>query len=301
MSMKYGDKGIDVENLQRVLIARGYELPTYGADGHLGEETWDALQRFSADAGLKWAPEVPFGTIGELVKKRPVVAVPSAPLPPPTALVPFVDLRHLQADPHPKSKVFGRRTVRRPPSSVNAITIHQTAVKFSVTQRQIADTGGDRRLALAKRALNVACHAMSFHDGFFAAAAPLDWYVYHGNGFNKFALGLEIDGLYPGLKNGSTWSGDAATPITPASLQAAREALRWLTEQGRAAGMPIEWIDAHRQSSKDRRADPGQELWEAVVLDYAVPKLGLKTRPSYVLGDGRAVPTDWDPAGVGRY
>lgn len=301
--MRYGDRGIDVENLQKVLISRGYELPQCGADGHLGDETWDALQRFSRDSALAWAPEVPFGTLDALIKKKPSPPV-VAPLPLAATgepKVPFLDLRHLQKDPHPKSKTQGHRTVRRAPSAVNAITIHQTAVKFSVTKAQVAAAGGDRQMALGRRALNVACHAMSFHDGFFVAAAPLDWYIYHGNGFNRFALGLEIDGVYPGLKGGKTWNGDPATELTDASVLAAREALRWLTENGRKAGMPIEWIDAHRQSSATRRSDPGEALWESVVLDYAVPVLGLKTRPSYIVEDGRPVPTEWDPNGVGRY
>lgn len=298
--MKYGDKGVDVENLQRVLLARGYELPTYGVDGHLGEETWDALQRFSRDRGLAWQPEVPFGSITELLKKPSMSApLPAGSLSAPQ--VPFIDLRHLQKDPHPKSKTLNNRTVRRAVSAVTGVTIHQTAVKFSVTKAQIERAGGDRRLALAKRALGVACHAMSFHDGFFVAAAPLDWYIYHGNGFNAFELGLEIDGLYSGLEGGRTWSGDPATEITNESIAAAREALRWLVESGREMGMPIEWIHAHRQSSADRRSDPGETLWREVVLDYAKPVLKLKTRPADVLRDGRPVPVEWDPEGIGKY
>lgn len=298
--MRYGDKGTDVERLQQALIDRGYQLPEYGADGHLGDETWDAIQRFSRDMGLGWAPEVPLGTMSELLKKPapPVVVPPPATFVP---SVPFIDLRDAQKDPHPKSKIQGRRTVRRSPSAITGVTIHQTAVKFSVTKAQIVSAGNDRRMALARRALNVACHAMAFHDGFFVAAAPLDWYIYHGNGFNAADLGLEVDGLYPGLKGGRTWNGDPATALTDESIAAAREALRWLVETGRRAGMPIEWIHAHRQSSATRRSDPGQELWQALVLDYAKPVLGLKTRPAYVLGDGRPVPVEWDPEGVGRY
>lgn len=299
--MKYGDKGVDVENLQKVLIARGYELPTYGADGHLGDETWDALQRFSRDRGLTWQPEVPFDSLAELIKRPAppvVVRPPDGDFEP---KVPFIDLRHLQKDPHPKSKVFGNRTVRRAVSAVTGVTLHQTAVKFSVTKAQIVSAGNDRQLALARRGLNVACHAMAFHDGFFVATAPLDWYIYHGNGFNAHDLGLEVDGLYPGLRGGRTWNGDPATVPTEQSIAAAREALRWLVETGRSMGMPIEFLHAHRQSSATRRSDPGQELWEALVLDYAVPVLGLKTRPAYVLGDGRPVPVEWDPNGVGKY
>jgi hypothetical protein len=65
--------------------------------------------------------------------------------------------------------------------------------------------------------------------------------------------------------------------------------------------MPIEYIHAHRQSSGTRRSDPGEELWQKVVLEFAVPVLGLKTEPSRVLKDGRPIPESWDLDGSGAY
>ena len=66
--------------------------------------------------------------------------------------------------------------------------------------------------------------------------------------------------------------------------------------------MPIEFIWAHRQSSASRRSDPGQSLWQEVVLAYAVPVLGLKTQPARIWGDGRPIPVEWQPdGGVGPY
>src|SRR3989304_9630212 len=41
--MKRGDKGTEVAQLQQALLQTGYKLPNYGADGHFGAETWDAL------------------------------------------------------------------------------------------------------------------------------------------------------------------------------------------------------------------------------------------------------------------
>jgi peptidoglycan hydrolase-like protein with peptidoglycan-binding domain len=48
-----------VRELQQRLIAAGYPLPKYGADGVLGSETWSALQRYAGDSQLRWDPEVP--------------------------------------------------------------------------------------------------------------------------------------------------------------------------------------------------------------------------------------------------
>ncbi len=61
-----------------------------------------------------------------------------------------------------------------------------------------------------------------------------------------------------------------------------------------------------RSPGPTRRADPGQER---VVLDFAVPKLGLVTEPALWLpakakgkpSNGRPIPTKWDPNGVGKY
>ena len=44
--LKNGCKGADVKELQTHLMAMGYKLPEYGADGDFGEETERALKRF---------------------------------------------------------------------------------------------------------------------------------------------------------------------------------------------------------------------------------------------------------------
>jgi len=204
--------------------------------------------------------------------------------------------------PEPKRKYKRRgKVVERDPSTIIGVTIHQTAVKYGIREYQIRAAGGDRDLALAQRALRVACHAMSFHDGFVSMTNPLTWYVYHGNGFNATELGLEIDGNYPGLIGGQTWNKKAATNTTDTSIRAAQVALRQLVEDGREMGMPIEFIHAHRQSSATRRSDPGEELWNRVVLDFAVPVLGLKTEPGHTLRKGRPIPLEWDKDGIGSY
>src|SRR5690606_11252294 len=153
---------------------------------------------------------------------------------------PMIDLRAERVASAPKIKMTGKRPVVRDPSTVTGICLHQTAVEYGVSAAQLRAAGGDRRLALARRALNVACHAMAFRDGFFVVSTPLPWYVNHGNGLNATRLGLEIDGRYPGRPDDprttprredleSTWGGEPSE-ITPALIAAARSALRWLVE-----------------------------------------------------------------------
>ena len=91
----------------------------------------------------------------------------------------------------------------------------------------------------------------------------------------------------------STWGG-SATPTTPAILDGFRAGIARLVAMGRAEGMPIEFVHAHRQSSASRRSDPGERLWREVVL-YMAPELGLRCEPALALRDGRPIPREWDP------
>jgi hypothetical protein len=237
--------------------------------------------------------------------------------------VPLVDLRHEQQPAHPKTRIRNGRTVQRDPAAVTSIVVHQTAVRYGLTEAQLRASKGNRQLALARRGLNVACHAIAFRDGFFAATHPLCHYVNHGNGFNAYSLGLEIDGLYPGLSDDpttvpiredlETTAGDREPDeVTQTIVDTARAALRWLVEEGRRLGMPVTSVYAHRQSSGTRRADPGEPIWRPVVLDYAVPVLGLRVHPDVALAgtrydarkgrrvpnNGRPLPRQWGGAGA---
>ncbi len=50
--LRRGDTGAEVERLQAALMALGYELPQYGADGDFGPETERALAAFQRDRDL---------------------------------------------------------------------------------------------------------------------------------------------------------------------------------------------------------------------------------------------------------
>lgn len=50
--LKRGDSGPTVKQAQRLLIATGYKMPKYGADGDYGEETVEAVKKFQKDNGI---------------------------------------------------------------------------------------------------------------------------------------------------------------------------------------------------------------------------------------------------------
>lgn len=222
------------------------------------------------------------------------------------------DLRDERVPLSPKVRMLGSgKPMVRDPSAITGVTVHQMAANFGVSKAQLTAARGDRSLALARRALSIACHAAAFRSGESVLAAPCLWYVQHGNQLNPSTLGLEIDGRHPGLDDdpstaplredlGTTWGGEPCE-LTDELVTAARDACTWLIEEARTLGCDLRYVYAHRQSSDSRRSDPGQRLWRAVVLEHAVPRLGLRVEAARVWGDGRPVPRAWDPAGVGAY
>ena len=299
--MRYGDEGHEVRALQRALIARGYDLPRYGVDSDFGQETLMVLQRFAKDREIAYDPEldVPPALLDALGLEDERVEV-IAPTSDTVDLegVTLYDLRSEQSDPHPKSKRDRNgKTVRRTPAAIDAIVLHQTAVRFGAASKQ----------KLPRRALNVACHAMAFLDGFLVWPVEPLWYIHHADRLNARSLGLEVDGVYPGLIGGKTGA-QKETPLTDEVIKAARMGIKLLVEEGRRRGCPIKYIFAHRQCDSWRRADPGEGLWRRVVLEYAVPELQLVAQPRETFPHpkgptrrGKSIPTRWDPNGDGKY
>lgn len=227
----------------------------------------------------------------------------------------FYDLRTEQDYNYPRGENKARMRangvpVRRLPGDVDLIVVHQTAIEFGVSNRAIAKSGGDVELARARRALDVACHVMAFRNGYFVAAHDLDVYVNHAGRFNDHSLGLEIEGRYPGLLDDpdtlpredliTTWGGEPSE-LTDETVEASIDALAWMVETGRSQGMPLRRIASHRQSSDSRRSDPGQEIWQRIVLPVA-EQLDLEVFGGSPWNTGRPLPLAWDEThGNGRY
>lgn len=216
----------------------------------------------------------------------------------------FLDLRSEQTDPFPSkksssgeiiatSKIVKGKTAVRSVDQITGIVLHQTACTFGPSN----DPAKKHR-----RALNIPAHAVAFADGTFVCPADLRWYLYTSNGFNGTTLGLEVEGKYAGVEgNAKTcWGGDCTTP-TDLTVETARAAIKWLYDEGRKLRMPLRVVYSHRQSNGQKPSDPGEALWKRVVLEYAVPVLGMSTAPIRTIGDGKPIPREWDSSSTARY
>ena len=271
--MKHEQKGSEVVALQEALITLGYPLPRWGVDGDFGEETVRAVNACLADHGSK---EIALTTVTE----RSVAAIlrwanaaTQTELPPD-----FIDLRTQQH--------MSIHRGKRPWKQVTGITLHHTACVLGENPPRWAPLAAHAGITLSGKSI------------YLADPTVLIW---HGNGFNDSDFGIELDGYYEGV------GGDALTlwqdptephrvgmTPTPELVLAAQTMVRYVVALVAAHGGKIQYIHAHRQSSKNRRADPGSALWRQVALPL-MKELGLRDGgKGFALG-GRPIPDSWDP------
>ena len=225
------------------------------------------------------------------------------------------DLRNEQDYRYPhgrrKTRMAGLAPVMRRVEDIDTLVLHQTAVEYGVSDRAVREAGGDVELARARRALDAACHVMVFRKGYYVESHPLLALVSHAGRLNPRSIGLEIEGRYPGLMDDpstlpredleTTWGGDP-TVLTEAAVKSACNAIDKIMIRMAELGGRLRYVAPHRISSDARRADPGQEPWQRIALDYAVAVHGLEPVNESPWTQGRHVPTEWDPEnGIGEY
>jgi hypothetical protein len=277
--------GHTVERLQTMLMALGYPLPRWGADGKLGDETFGALALFFRDHGAESPGEITSVTDEEYAWVERVfqsaVGIASGP-----QLAPgkFVDLRAEATRVH----VYGKRTWQ----NVTGITLHQTACVLGERPGRWAGVGAHVGVTRGGTVIHL-------HD--------FTELVVHGNGWNTQCVGIEMDGLYEGIAGDlSTLWDDPSTPmrerpniVTNALIEAAKAAVRWICADVARHGGHVRFLVAHRQSSETRQNDPGSALWQAVALPLQA-ELGLSDGGAgFAIGKGRPIPEAWDPSRVG--
>ena len=264
------DTQTNILHLQRKLITLGFALPRFGADGELGDETRQALAEYARQRSLaNWA------------EAGLIQAVCNEP-------TPVED----ETGKHPGLQ-WRPRSVR-PWTQITGITLHQTAVLLGEEARRWHTLNAHMGITRAGRALLV---------------CPLERVVWHANGLNATDVGIEIDGYFEGVEGlrNTLWnppSDPARRALTPTQEQidAVRRAIGWICGIVQARGGKVQFIHAHRQSSRDRQSDPGSFLWREAGL-WAQREFGLTDGGrDFAVGTGLKIPEAWDRSRTGiRY
>lgn len=160
-------------------------------------------------------------------------------------------------------------------AAIDTVVIHQTDAGggFGLTARQLSAQREDYQAALAKRYDETPYHGVfspRTSDVGRKFASPgvlfLNWpawaYTFHGHGSNASSVGFAYDGKVPG---------------DVIDVDGARQAFADFVEQVRKQGAPLRYVEAHAQHSSDRHGDPGDAIWQQVILP-TLPGLGLTVR-----------------------
>jgi len=181
----------------------------------------------------------------------------------------------------------------RKPATVTTLCVHQMAVKFGVTGGRVrywtkmiakleqlvqdlyqfqelqvrespeAAEAFARRIALHERMCRIPYHYAALLNGDRLKINPPTQYTYHGNGANKRSLGLAVEGLYPGLESSRK---KKHHDLDDFMIETVRGLFRLAIMEAKAAGMPVTKVTAHRVFSGGRTGDPGEAIWEEIVL-----------------------------------
>lgn len=282
--MKRGDKGPAVVELQQMLIALGYALPRWGADGSLGNETLDAVTRFWADHSDQDYGNIDRDVIGDAelaAIKRCYAEVIQTQIALPGLT--FYDRRATAAR---QGCLGGRRSW----GQITGITMHQTACDFGREKPQRWDT--------------LHAHIGASREGSVFWIYDFEQIVWHGNELNNSTVGLECEGNYAGVAGdrSTVWQPGGGELVTPTTqlVRASQEAIRWICQVVAQHGGQVRNLYAHRQTAASRRADPGAELWQQVALPM-LEELRLSDGGStFKIDNGRPIPEQWNPAYIGN-
>lgn len=312
--MKHGSNGQEVYSLQVMLEELGYDLPRFGADGWYGDETDQAVAEFALAYGVdKTDGETSDKLIRAIRAEHAKLTVQECfkGVYLPTCIV---DRRNTTGKTH-------RRGTRRHWRDVTGITLHQTATCL------LLDKHFDDETRVAKaidRASRIPVHHTILRNGVSVWSNPYDNEMPQAQRvFNKYDVGIEIDGWYEGVVgDDSTFWRPASRPdrqpmeLTTELIEAAHDTIRFICRNVKANGGQVKYIHAHRQTSKMRTSDPGEKIWKAIAvpmikelgLSYGGPGFFVPTEDNWVergvwttKGPGRPIPVEWDDTAKYRY
>ncbi|MFT4238633.1 MAG: N-acetylmuramoyl-L-alanine amidase [Klebsiella sp.] len=279
-TLKKGSQDPYVIDVQHQLIALGFPLPRFGADGVLGDETLTAYGAFLISQGLR----APTDELPKSITPSGTAALESAfnALSKETGGGDVIDERNN----HPHAG----RSVSKPYrkwSDVTAIVLHQTAASFGEKAADWHD---------------VHAHLGVTRKGKIIQLYSLTEICNHANGLNSRSVGIEIDGWYAGIegKPNTLWQPNKKNPTrTPMNLptvqaDAVKKAITLIIGYVAANNGKITHIHPHRQASDERQSDPGSLIWQTLGI-WAQETLNLSDGgANFKVGTGLTIPKEWD-------
>lgn len=290
--MRKGMTGEPVRQLQTMLVRLGYQLPRWGSDGDLGDETLAALAMFLRDhkgADVENRDDVVSDNESELVRRIFDNGPMQWPKMPTNCT--FHDLR---ASAMRDAYVYGRRTWR----DVRVIVAHQTACDMGTKPSRYARLGA---------------HFATMQNGDAAWVFSMLDVVAHANGLNPRGVGIEVNGRFAGRNDDprttpdeklrTTWD-DPTTAVRelPMDLPQIQVEATWaigdfiIAEVERHGGR-IDAVVPHRCSSSNRQGDPGEENWKRIWLPFIEKHKLSDGGKGFKVGSGYEIPECWDSHG----
>jgi hypothetical protein len=97
----------------------------------------------------------------------------------------------------------------------------------------------------------------------------------------------------------STLQRELGQTLTFEAIEATKQLIRWIVSEVEKNGGKCTKLVAHRQSSTNRRNDPGSAIWQSIALPLHT-ELNLDDGgPGFRIGDGYPIPQEWDPTRSG--
>ncbi len=179
-----------------------------------------------------------------------------------------------------KAKGGGLRCYPAPRSldDVELLVLHQWGAHASLRPSR----GETLEECAVRRSRSVPYHLSVFAGGVAVWAWCATISSWASNGFNRASIAIGVGGRFPELE-GRRLPTHSKVDAFEAGLIEALAAVAEL--------LPGRTVVTHRQSSRARRADPGEAL--ARIAAREAPRLGLKVDYSRSLGSGGACPSTW--------
>jgi len=177
--------------------------------------------------------------------------------------------------PHPKWYAWQRSL-----EDITGITLHQTGCRMPKKS-----TGWDR--------LNA--HVGITSAGKIIIVNDFRDMIWHAQKLSHSTIGVEFEGNYPGLINdpATLWRGGGpGASLTAEQISAGR--VLFMEVFAKFRGEHIKHVFGHRQSSATRPADPGQDIWQNIGLEWRRFLQANQTDGNKVFGNGRPIPYEWD-------